>query len=1249
MVVKEAYGEKVAALMANTKNIRNIGIVSHIHHGKCVFGDSRIALADGRFVRAEELFNTYSKLGKIVKRTKNEIVFKIDGDKLKVLSLNKKNFKIEEKPIRYIWKLRTNEPLIEIELANGFKITTTPEHKFLTFNGKNVEEIRANSLNDENFVICGRSLHYRSMSLNQIKENILSKLSEDLGFYVWLNKEFADDLKQKIMQKGAQEIWKRIETHFRFRPFYQSCIYRGRYRLKDTIKICKLFKIDITVLYDNIEFLNYRKSLKRFGKASVAMKLPRKLLEMKGLLYLVGLMFGDGCRTFITNENPQIQQTFINICRKLGFRPTIERRKSRSPNILSNGGLTFFNFLKILFNYPGRRKAQNVKISGFLQQLPHELIAEFLKGYFDADGTIEWGRRAISLDAASGQIIKDLQLLLLKFGCVTTIRGNTLYVSGQSAKIFAEKIGFTLEGKKQKMLELVRKTTSSKNTDIIPLDSRLLGPHRSGEVKLSFYSLQKMLGGLERINGSNSEILKLRDILQGDVSFIKIKSISRRKEELVFDFTVADNHNFIAEGVVIHNTCLTDNLAAAAGMIARELVGERMLTWIDEQERERLMTIYGSTVTMVHEYDKETYLINLLDTPGHVDFGSDVTQAMRAVDGGVVLVCAVEGIMPQTETVLRQALAERVKPILFINKVDRAIKELKLGPEALRKRLAAIVVDVNRFIARHVEPRFREQWFCSVEDGSVAFGSALRKWAISIPYMKKSGVTFRDIIELCAADRDEELARRAPLHTVVLDMVIRHLPSPAQAQSYRIERIWTGDPASEIGRRLASCDPAGKLGACVTKVVYDPHAGMICTARIFSGAIARGQDVWMVSLGRVAKVQQVTTFIADKRVALAEVPAGNVVGLVGLPDVTVGETLCEPAAPIEPFEAIKHIFEPVVTKAIEPKSPADLPKLINILKTLSREDPTLRVRVNLETGETLVSGLGELHLDAKVERKIKEKGIPIIASPPIVVYRETVLGRGPEVEGKSPNKHNRFYISVEPVPKTIYRAMIEGAIKDAEIRGKNIELRKKLQDLGLDKETAKGALLIHNHNIFSDVSKGVQYLDETIEMVKDAFKEVTEAGPLAKEPCAAMLVRLHDADLHEDAVHRGPAQIIPAVRYAINQSALKVGTTLLEPKQILRIDTPTEYIGSVTAEVSNRRGEVLNIEQLEYSAIITVKLPVAEMFGFEGALKSATGGKGFQSLMDVVFERMPADLRDQVAARIRERKGLPKELPRAEI
>ena len=174
------------------------------------------------------------------------------------------------------------------------------------------------------------------------------------------------------------------------------------------------------------------------------------------------------------------------------------------------------------------------------------------------------------------------------------------------------------------------------------------------------------------------------------------------------------------------------------------------------------------------------------------------------------------------------------------------------------------------------------------------------------------------------------------------------------------------------------------------------------------------------------------------------------------------------------------------------------------------------------------------------------------------------------------------------------------------------------------------------------------YLNEALELVKQGFEEAVENGPLSKEPCSGIIVKINDAELHEDAVHRGPAQVIPAVRWAIQQCMLRAGATLLEPKQIIRIDTPQDYIGNVSGEVNNRRGEIQDIEQGEHSAVITAKVPVAELFGFEGALKSATAGKGFQSMVDVLFEKMPRDLLPQAVSRVRERKGLPKEMPQAE-
>ncbi|RLF78724.1 elongation factor EF-2, partial [Thermococci archaeon] len=199
-------------------------------------------------------------------------------------------------------------------------------------------------------------------------------------------------------------------------------------------------------------------------------------------------------------------------------------------------------------------------------------------------------------------------------------------------------------------------------------------------------------------------------------------------------------------GIAAHidhgKTTLSDNLLAGAGMISEELAGKQLVLDFDEQEQARGITINSANVSMIHEYEGQTYLINLIDTPGHVDFGGDVTRAMRAIDGAIIVVDAVEGVMPQTETVLRQALREYVKPVLFINKTDRLIKELKLTPQQMQERFVKVIKDVNRLIKRYAPEEFKDKWLVRVEDGSVAFGSAYYNWALSVPYMRKAGVSF---------------------------------------------------------------------------------------------------------------------------------------------------------------------------------------------------------------------------------------------------------------------------------------------------------------------------------------------------------------------------------------------------------------------------------------------------------------------------------------------------------------------------
>jgi len=701
-------------------------------------------------------------------------------------------------------------------------------------------------------------------------------------------------------------------------------------------------------------------------------------------------------------------------------------------------------------------------------------------------------------------------------------------------------------------------------------------------------------------------------------------------------------------------TTLTDSLVAGAGMMSEQLAGTQLFTDFDKQEQERGITIFAANVSMVHDIETtdakgvshpETYLINLIDTPGHVDFGGDVTRAMRAVDGAVILTDAVEGVMPQTETVVRQALHERVKPILFINKVDRLIRELKLTPEQMQERFVGIITQVNRLIQKYAEKEFAEGCMVKVDDGSVAFGSGYRKWAISVPYMKKEGITFKDIIDYTTSGNDEELSRRAPLHRVLLNAVVKHLPNPADAQKYRIEKVWHGSLESEIGKSMLAMDPNGPLAIIITKVVPDPHAGLVATGRIFSGTLRKGQEVRLVSQHMTKRIQQVSIYKGPQRVQMDEISPGNIVGIVGLTDTFSGETLCDPEREIEPFEAIKHMFEPVVTKSIECKDPKDLPKLIMFLRQISREDPTLAIKINEETGEYLVSGLGELHIDAKIERPLKEKGLNVTTSPPIVIYRETVRLESPEVEGKSSNKHNRFYVKVEPMEPGLYEALADGRIEEKNVRKYLKELIPKLVEAGMDRDEAKKLYDIFNRNSLVDVTKGIQYLSETMELVTEAFERVMDNGPLCGEPCTGIKIKLTDAKLHEDAIHRGPAQVLPAVSDAIKEAVLRAKPTLLEPVQVIRIDVPEELMSNAMNQVQNRRGTVLDVKTEMGAAIVQSKLPVAEMFGFEGQLKSATGGKGFYSLVDVRFERLPEDLKTATIQKIRERKGLSKDIP----
>lgn len=690
-------------------------------------------------------------------------------------------------------------------------------------------------------------------------------------------------------------------------------------------------------------------------------------------------------------------------------------------------------------------------------------------------------------------------------------------------------------------------------------------------------------------------------------------------------------------------TTFSDNLVAGAGMISNELAGQQRALDFHEDEQARGITIDAASVSMVHLFKGEEYLINLIDTPGHVDFGGDVTRAMRAIDGTILLVDAVEGVMPQTETVLRQALKERVRPVLFINKVDRLIDELRLTPEAMQEKFVKVIAHVNTLIATIVnDPKLAEDWKVNVNDGSVAFGSAVQNWALSVPYMQANNISFKDVIEALNTDDKEkvkELAQKAPLHQVVLNMVIRHHPSPLDAQPYRIPKIWHGDIESESGQSLKNCNPKGPVAFVCTKIVMDKHAGEIAAGRLFSGTVRSGMEVYMVGGKKKVRLQQISIYNGAKRELVEEAPAGNIVGIVGLKDVFSGETVTTDET-LEPFEAIKHIFEPVVTKAIEAKSPSDLPKLVEVLRTVNKEDPTIQIQINEETGEHLMSGMGELHLEV-IENRIKtEKGVEVTTSPPIVVFRESVSKPSAQFEGKSPNKHNKFYVRVEPLDDKLYDLVTSGEIPEGKQKKKDMEVWKKLEDAGMDSKVSRKVVDVFNGNILIDGTRGEVHIGEVIDMVADAFEDVMTYGPIAREPSTKVKVILEDIKLHEDAIHRGPAQVLPAVRDGVRAAMIGASPMLFEPLQELQMDAPATYMGEISKLVQNRRGQLIDMQQEGALVSVKAKLPVAEMFGLTGDLRSATEGRGNFYVVDQSFEKLPFELQEKIGTQIRQRKGL---------
>jgi len=692
-------------------------------------------------------------------------------------------------------------------------------------------------------------------------------------------------------------------------------------------------------------------------------------------------------------------------------------------------------------------------------------------------------------------------------------------------------------------------------------------------------------------------------------------------------------------------TTLSDSLLAAAGIISEQVAGQKLFLDSWELEQKRQMTVFASNISLVHEYKGQDYLINLIDTPGHIDFSGAVTRSLRAVDGALVVVDAVEGPMTQTETVLMQALRERVKPLLYINKVDRLIKELKLTPEEIQKKFAKIILRVNNIIEKYAPPEHKKDWQVKVEDGRVAFGSALHKWGLNLPHMKAKGITFRDIIDAYTGDPDEigrkveALSKKAPLYEPILDMFCEHLPSPLEAQPYRQTQIWPGDPKSPVGLAMGKVDANGPLLMCITTIEVDPHSGVVAIGRVFSGTVERGKIIRLVTSRMKGTIQQVYMSMAADRVIVERIPAGNIAALSGLPSVRVGETIAEEGVETVPFEALKYVSDPVVTVAVEPENVRDLPLFDKVIHKLTLEDPNLHFKIDKESGQYLLSGMGELHLEVTAYR-MQEAGLKVKISKPIVIYRETV-GRdykGAPVLGKSPNKHNRLWVTVEKLSEDVIEAIKTGKINEMQTRDERQKILTK--EYGWSTEDARNVVAIEGANILVNRIKGRQYVEEVIDHIKSGFRDAVDTGVLAKEPMYGLKVNLEDILIHEDPVHRGPAQILPMTWRPIWCAFLMSEPKLLEPIMSFDCKVPNDFVSPVISLVQKRRGRILDMANEEDMVIVKAEIPVAESFGMADELRSSTQGRAFWATQFSRWAPVPESMHADVIRQIRERKGL---------
>ncbi|XP_031557605.1 translation elongation factor 2-like [Actinia tenebrosa] len=816
-------------------------------------------------------------------------------------------------------------------------------------------------------------------------------------------------------------------------------------------------------------------------------------------------------------------------------------------------------------------------------------------------------------------------------------------------------------------------------------------------------------------------------------------------------------HNIRNMSVIAHvdhgKSTLTDSLVSKAGIIAGAKAGETRFTDTRKDEQERCITIKSTAISMYYEVseadmefipggskDERGFLINLIDSPGHVDFSSEVTAALRVTDGALVVVDSISGVCVQTETVLRQAIAERIKPVLFLNKMDRALLELQLEKEDLYQTFSRIVESVNVIISTYNDeegPMGDIQ--VSPEKGTVGFGSGLHGWAFSLKqfaeiYAKKFKIEPKKLmsrlwgnsfysnkekkwkkeqnegyvrgfnqfvldpiykvfdavmnfkkedtkklieklnIKLDSTEKEMEgkplmkamMRRWLPAGETMLQMITMHLPSPVIAQKYRMELLYEGPKDDPIALGIKTCDSKAELCLYVSKMVPTTDKGRFYAfGRVFSGTVSTGQKVRIMGPKYIPgkkedlynkPIQRTILMMGRYIEPIPDVPCGNIVGLVGVDQFLVKTGTITTYDQAHNLKVMKFSVSPVVRVAVEPKNPSDLPKLVEGLKRLSKSDPMVQCTI-AESGEHIVAGAGELHLEICLKDLEEDHaGIPLKKSDPVVSYRETVSEESNQVcLSKSPNKHNRLFLTGGPLPDGLPEEIDEGKVNprdDPKTRGRYLADKYQFDVNEARKIWAFGPET-NGPNLLVDTTKGVQYLNEIKDSVVAGFEWATKEGPLCEENVRGVRFNIRDVTLHTDAIHRGGGQIIPTARRVLLACMLTAQPRILEPIYLCEIQCPETAVGGIYGVLNRRRGHVIEEGQVAGTPMFLVKahLPVNESFGFTADLRSNTGGQAFPQCVFNHWAILPGDPTDAgtkpgvVVTDTRKRKGLSEAIP----